>query len=174
MSHITYEQRYTISTMVKQGFKQIDIAKVIGKDNDLVWNLPTDMKFFKDTTKNHFVIMGRRNFESIPSKFRPLPNRTNVIVSRQEKLEAEGCIVVDSIEKAIELASGKTSVYWCNTNNESAILKRSDSEAIDFEEQCLEHGLLFQDIVWNNNPQYVSSHVFFKAEKLRYLLSNKN
>ncbi len=78
--------------------------KVIGKDNDLVWNLPTDMKFFKDTTKNHFVIMGRRNFESIPSKFRPLPNRTNVIVSRQEKLEAEGCIVVDSIEKAIELA----------------------------------------------------------------------
>ena len=78
--------------------------KVIGKDNDLVWNLPTDMKFFKDTTKNHFVIMGRRNYESIPSKFRPLPNRTNVIVSRQEKLEAEGCIVVDSIEKAIELA----------------------------------------------------------------------
>ena len=78
--------------------------KVIGKDNDLVWNLPTDMKFFKDKTKNHFVIMGRRNYESIPSKFRPLPNRTNVIVSRQEKLEAEGCMVVDSIEKAIELA----------------------------------------------------------------------
>ena len=40
--------------------------KVIGKDNDLVWHLPTDMKFFKDTTKHHFVIMGRRNFESIP------------------------------------------------------------------------------------------------------------
>jgi dihydrofolate reductase len=78
--------------------------KVIGKDNDLVWHLPTDMKFFKDTTKHHFVIMGRRNFESIPHKYRPLPNRTNVVVSRQENLEAEGCLVVNSIEEAIELA----------------------------------------------------------------------
>jgi len=78
--------------------------KVIGKDNDLVWHLPTDMKFFKDTTENHFVIMGRRNFESIPHKYRPLPNRTNVVVSRQENLEAKGCFVVDSIEKAINLA----------------------------------------------------------------------
>ncbi len=78
--------------------------KVIGKDNDLVWHLPTDMKFFKDTTKHHFVIMGRRNFESIPHKYRPLPNRTNVVVSRQENFEAEGCIVVKSIEEAIDLA----------------------------------------------------------------------
>lgn len=78
--------------------------KVIGKDNNLVWHLPNDMKFFKDTTKNHFVIMGRRNFESIPHKYRPLPNRTNVVVSRQENLKAEGCLVVNSIEEAIELA----------------------------------------------------------------------
>ncbi len=78
--------------------------KVIGKDNNLVWRLPNDMKFFKDTTKNHFVIMGRRNFESIPHKYRPLPNRTNVVVSRQENLKAKGCLVVNSIEEAIELA----------------------------------------------------------------------
>ena len=42
------------------------------KNNDLIWNLPEDMKFFKDTTKGHFVIMGRKNFESIPHKYRPL------------------------------------------------------------------------------------------------------
>ena len=78
--------------------------KVIGKDNDLVWHLPTDMKFFKDTTKGHFVIMGRRNYESIPHKYRPLPNRTNVIVTRKDDYKAEGCLVVNSVEEAIELA----------------------------------------------------------------------
>ena len=78
--------------------------KVIGKDNDLVWHLPTDMKFFKDTTKGHFVIMGRRNYESIPHKYRPLPKRTNVIVTRQDDYKAEGCVVVKSVEEAIELA----------------------------------------------------------------------
>jgi len=77
---------------------------VIGKDNDLVWHLPTDMKFFKDTTKEHFVIMGRRNYESIPHKYRPLPKRTNVIVTRQDDYKAEGCVVVKSVEEAIELA----------------------------------------------------------------------
>ena len=56
---------------------------VIGKDNDLIWYLPKDMKFFKETTQGHHVIMGRKNFESIPHKFRPLPNRTNIIVTRQ-------------------------------------------------------------------------------------------
>lgn len=78
--------------------------KVIGKDNDLVWHLPIDMKFFKDTTKDHFVIMGRRNYESIPHKYRPLPNRTNVIVTRQENYQADGCIVVNFIEDAIQKA----------------------------------------------------------------------
>ena len=48
---------------------------VIGKDNDLPWHLPTDMKFFKDTTNGHTVVMGRKCWESIPEKYRPLPNR---------------------------------------------------------------------------------------------------
>ena len=69
---------------------------VIGKNNDLIWNFPNDMKYFKDKTKGHFVIMGRKNFESIPHKYRPLPNRTNVVVTRQNTYQAEGCIVVNS------------------------------------------------------------------------------
>ena len=52
---------------------------VIGKNNDLIWHMPNDMKFFKDTTKGHHVIMGRKNFESIPHKYSPLPNRTNIV-----------------------------------------------------------------------------------------------
>ena len=77
---------------------------VIGKDNDLIWHLPKDMKFFKDTTQGHHVIMGRKNFESIPHKFRPLPNRTNIIVTRQTGYVAEDCIVVNSVEDSIEVA----------------------------------------------------------------------
>ena len=77
---------------------------VIGKDNDLAWHLPKDMNFFKETTENHFVIMGRRNYESIPEKYRPLPNRTNIVVTRNKMFTAENCIVTNSIENAIEMA----------------------------------------------------------------------
>ena len=59
--------------------------RVIGKDNDLIWDLPKDMRFFKEKTTGHHVIMGRKNFESIPEKYRPLPNRTNIIVTRKKK-----------------------------------------------------------------------------------------
>jgi len=77
---------------------------VIGKNNNLIWHLPEDMKFFKKTTLGHFVIMGRKNFESIPHKYRPLPNRTNVIITRQTSYEADGCMTVSSIEEALNKA----------------------------------------------------------------------
>ncbi|MCV5961541.1 dihydrofolate reductase, partial [Escherichia coli] len=51
----------------------------IGKDTDLLWKLPADMKFFKETSTGHVVITGRKNYESIPEKFRPLPNRENAV-----------------------------------------------------------------------------------------------
>ncbi|MDQ6470414.1 dihydrofolate reductase [Flavobacterium sp. LHD-80] len=71
----------------------------LGKNNDLVWHLPNDFKRFKSLTTNHHIIMGRKTFESFP---KPLPNRTHVIITRQSDYNPEGCIVVDSIEKAIE------------------------------------------------------------------------
>ena len=77
---------------------------VIGKDNDLIWHLPNDMRFFKETTMGHHVIMGRKNFESIPHKYRPLPNRTNIVITRQSYYKAEGCIVINSVEAALEIA----------------------------------------------------------------------
>ena len=77
---------------------------VIGKDNDLIWHLPKDMKFFKETTMGHHVVMGRKNFESIPHKYSPLANRTNVIITRQADYIAEGCVVVNSVEAALEIA----------------------------------------------------------------------
>ena len=77
---------------------------VIGKDNTLIWDLPTDMKFFKEKTKGHAIITGRKNYESIPEKFRPLPDRTNIVITRQVDYKAPGAVVVTSIEAAIQYA----------------------------------------------------------------------
>jgi dihydrofolate reductase len=78
--------------------------RVIGKNNDLPWHLPDDMKYFMQTTKGHHVIMGRKNYQSIPEKFRPLPNRVNVVVTRQPDFDAPGSTLVHSMEKALEVA----------------------------------------------------------------------
>jgi dihydrofolate reductase len=77
---------------------------VIGKNNDLPWRLPDDMKYFMQTTKGHHVIMGRKNYQSIPEKFRPLPNRTNIVVTHQVNFLAPGCIVVHSLTDGIAIA----------------------------------------------------------------------
>lgn len=74
---------------------------VIGKDNQLLWHLPDDLKHFKRTTKGHHVIAGRKTFES---QGKPLPHRTNIIVTRNSDYRAEGCIVVNSLDRALELA----------------------------------------------------------------------
>ena len=81
-----------------------DNSMVIGKDNDLIWYLPKDLKYFKDTTENHHVIMGRKNYLSIPEKYRPLKGRTNIVITRKEAFEAQGCVVMSSIETAIDYA----------------------------------------------------------------------
>jgi dihydrofolate reductase len=70
----------------------------LGKDNDLVWHLPDDFKRFKQLTSGHHIIMGRKTFESFP---RLLPNRTHIIVTRQQDYHPENTIVVHSIQEAI-------------------------------------------------------------------------
>ena len=77
---------------------------VIGKDNKLIWHLPADMKFFKEKTVGHVIITGRKNYESIPEKFRPLPERTNIVITRQKNYHAGGAMVVPSIEGALQYA----------------------------------------------------------------------
>lgn len=74
---------------------------VIGKNNDLPWKLPIDMKHFMNTTKGHCVIMGRKNYDSIPKKFMPLPDRTNIVVTSNKMFGAPGCIVTHSFEDAV-------------------------------------------------------------------------
>ena len=72
----------------------------LGKNNDLLWHLPNDFKRFKEITSGHHIIMGRKTFESFP---KPLPNRTHIIITRQNDFVHEGCIIVQNIEKAISV-----------------------------------------------------------------------
>lgn len=80
----------------------------LGKNNELVWHLPNDFKRFKTLTSGHHIIMGRKTFESFP---KPLPNRTHIVISRQESYKPEGCIVVNSLEKAIEICPKDEEIY---------------------------------------------------------------
>jgi dihydrofolate reductase len=80
----------------------------LGKNNELVWHLPNDFKRFKSLTSGHHIIMGRKTFESFP---KPLPNRTHIVISRQENYAPEGCIVVNSMAKAIEICPLDESIY---------------------------------------------------------------
>lgn len=77
---------------------------VIGIDNELPWHLPNDLKFFKRTTSNHTIIMGRKTFESIG---RPLPNRENIVITRNASYKADGIRCFDSIEAAVKYCENK-------------------------------------------------------------------
>lgn len=77
---------------------------VIGKDNGLLWHLPDDLKRFKQLTSGHPVVMGRKTWESLPEKYRPLPGRTNIVVTRDITYEAPGATIAHSIPEAFEYA----------------------------------------------------------------------
>lgn len=97
----------------------------LGKDNQLVWHLPDDFKRFKQITSGHYIIMGRKTFESFP---KPLPNRTHVIITRQKNYTVDDCIVVNSIEEAIKV---------CPKDEEVFIIGGADiyNQSIDFAEK---------------------------------------
>ena len=80
----------------------------IGKDNQLLWRLPADLKHFKDITTGHPVIMGRKTFESVG---RPLPNRRNIVITRNTALEIPGAEVVNDLEQAIALCAENDEVF---------------------------------------------------------------
>jgi dihydrofolate reductase len=80
----------------------------LGKDNDLIWHLPADLKRFKKVTTGHYILMGRNTFESIG---RPLPNRTTIIITRNKNYFKEGCLVANSLEQAIEMAKPAAQIF---------------------------------------------------------------
>lgn len=76
---------------------------VIGRDGAIPWRLPEDMARFKDLTMGHTVVMGRRTWESLPPKFRPLPGRRNIVLTRNPQYRAEGAEVITSLDDVLAL-----------------------------------------------------------------------
>lgn len=74
---------------------------VIGRNNELPWHLPEDMAYFRKQTAGAPVIMGRKTWDSLPPRFRPLPGRTNIVITRQLDWQAEGAVVAGGIEEAV-------------------------------------------------------------------------
>ena len=81
--------------------------RVIGKNNKLPWDMPADMNYFRNMTKNKPVIMGRKTYESIG---RPMPDRINIIITRDKEYKAEGCIVVSNVDDALKSVKGNKEV----------------------------------------------------------------
>lgn len=79
----------------------VDESRAIGKHNRLLWHIPEDLKRFKELTSGHAVIMGENTYHSIG---RPLPNRTNIVVTLNQDLKLPGCLVVHSLDEAIQVA----------------------------------------------------------------------
>ncbi|WP_304612946.1 dihydrofolate reductase [Parapedobacter sp. ISTM3] len=80
----------------------------IGKGNELLWHLPNDLRFFKQTTSGHTVVMGRKTYESVG---KPLPNRRNIVITRQADYAINGAEVVHSLDEAIQRCTGDGEVF---------------------------------------------------------------
>jgi dihydrofolate reductase len=128
----------------------VAVAKngVIGKDNRLIWRLPDDMKFFKNTTMGHHVIMGRKNFESIPPTFRPFNGRTNIVVSRNIDLQ------IDSVDVFNDL---KQSIAFAEKNHEDECFIIGGGQIYN---QALEEGLVDKMYITEINQSF-DGDVFF-------------
>jgi dihydrofolate reductase len=132
----------------------------LGKDNDLIWHLPNDLKRFKKVTSGHDVIMGRKTFESLG---RPLPNRTNIIITRNKNYKAEGCIVVNSLEAALNTATDANPYILGGGNIYSQAIKIADVLDLTLVDAELEADVFFPEIdteIWKE-----TSREDFKADE---------
>ncbi len=84
---------------------------VIGKDGQMPWHLPEDLAHFKRTTMSHPVIMGRKTWDSLPARFRPLPGRTNIVVTRQSDWHENGATPAPDLREALQLCENSAEVW---------------------------------------------------------------
>ena len=105
---VLYEDEFVFknnSTMLKKKIITLIAAAAkndaLGKDNDLIWHISEDLKRFKRLTTGHAIIMGRKTFESMP---KALPNRTNIVLTRNKNYKADGALVTSTVEEALDLA----------------------------------------------------------------------
>jgi len=141
---------------------------VIGKDGDLPWKLPKDMRFFRETTMGHHVVMGRKNWDSIPEKYRPLPGRTNLVVTRNTALTLDGAHVCGSIESALEMAKAQG-------DDEAFVIGGGQVYAHSFEQDLLQrvyltriHATIDGDVqfpVFDESTWIMRTQTFYPADE---------
>lgn len=85
--------------------------RVIGRDNQLIWNLPEDMAHFRQLTAGHVVLMGRKTWESLPPRFRPLPGRRNIVITRQTDFNAPGAELAHSLDAGLQRAASAETIF---------------------------------------------------------------
>lgn len=130
---------------------------VIGRAGAIPWHLPEDMARFKDLTMGHTVVMGRRTWESLPARFRPLPGRRNVVLTRQADYMAEGADVMTSVEDSLVgddvWVIGGAEIYAlalphaarCEVTEVDMDLPRQDDDAVA---PVLDEGWIAEDGDW--------------------------
>lgn len=121
----------------------------LGRDNQLLWHLAEDMQFFKETTSRHFVIMGRKSFDSIPKKYKPLPNRVNIIITRDPDYMYEECYTFSNLQEAIDLA---------NENGEDRVFIIGGGEIYRL---ALESGIVDEMFLTEVRASFSDAHIFF-------------
>lgn len=133
----------------------------LGKDNKLIWHLPADLKRFKKVTANHHVIMGRKTFESLR---KPLPNRTNIVVTRNTNFRAQNCIVVNSLQQALESVKNDESPFILGgAEIYKQAIKIADKLDITFVHHKFEADVFFPEI--NKSIWEETSREHFKADE---------
>lgn len=128
----------------------VAVAKgnAIGLGNDLLVHIPGDLKRFKEITTGHSVIMGKKTFDSLPRG--PLPNRRNIVMSRNKSLKIDGCEVVHSIDEAIELVKNETEVFIIGGGNiYNQMLTVADKLYLTMVDKKFEADVFFPEIDWN-------------------------
>ena len=138
----------------------------LGKDNQIIWHLPDDFKRFKAITSGHYIIMGRKTFESFP---KPLPNRTHIIITRNKNFEApEGCFVVGSIEDALEICPKNETIFIIGGGEiYKQSLEIADCLELTRVNSTFEADAFFPEINTNNWKLVASEH-HTKDEKHNY------
>lgn len=136
----------------------------LGKDNDLLWHLPADLKRFKQTTSGFPIIMGRKTYESIG---KPLPNRTNIIVTRNTDYFIDGCLIATNLQDALQLVNDVEQVFIIGG---AQIYKQAlEQDLVDFLDVTLVHQNFEADVYFpeidTNKWKLISKEDFPKDEK---------
>jgi dihydrofolate reductase len=145
---------------------------VIGAGNDLVWREPQDQRHFSQTTHGHAVVMGRKTWQSLPPKYRPLPGRRNVVVTRDAGFAAPGAECVAGLEAALALLAGAPQVYVIGgAELYAAALPRADELVLTEIEADIEGDTRFPD--WDRSQwveQQREPHTAADGTRFDYVL----